>query len=243
VSTRAEDSARRFRRDPPREPRSLPRYQKVAAIVREQLAGGVLAPGAPAPSAAALARVTGYSGMTCRRALRALVADGVLVPGASPRARLRVPGYAEESSDGAARALSACLVARRSAAGLTQPQLAELVGMSVTTVGHAETRRLWQSRVFWERADQVLHADGELLRLHDAYRAAQAQPEPAEAEPAGASDTPSETGHGEPPVAVTVNVPGSVTCIAVTWADGAVTTVYPPVGRGAATTGGGLPEQ
>ena len=221
-----------------REPVRLPRYQRVAAIVREQLAGGVLAPGAPAPSAAALARLTGYSGVTCRRALRALVADGALVPGASPGARLRVPGYAEESRDAAARALSACLAVRRIAAGLTQPQLAELVGMSVTTVGHAETRRLWQSRVFWELADQVLHAGGELLRLHDAFRAAQAQPGPA-----GAGDTPSETGHAESQVAVTVNVPGPVTCIAVTWADGAVTTVYPPPGRSAGATEGGLPEQ
>ena len=137
MSTRAEGPVRRLGRDPAREPVSLLRYQRVAAIVREQLAGGVLAPGAPAPSAAALARATGYSGVTCRRALRTLVADGILVPGASPGARPRVPGYAQESRDGAARALSASLAARRSAAGLTQPQLAELVAMSVTTVAHA----------------------------------------------------------------------------------------------------------
>jgi DNA-binding XRE family transcriptional regulator len=66
--------------------------------------------------------------------------------------------------------------ARRRAAGLTQPQLAEAVGMSITTVGHAETGRLWQSRRFWELADKELRADGELLALHDAYRAASVSP-------------------------------------------------------------------
>jgi hypothetical protein len=30
---------------------------------------------------------------------------------------------------------------------------------------------------FWEHADKFLIADGELLRLHDVVRAAQAQPE------------------------------------------------------------------
>jgi hypothetical protein len=46
--------------------------------------------------------------------------------------------------------------------------------VSVTTVGHAETGRLWQSRHFWEQADAVLGADGDLLRRHDAFRAASA---------------------------------------------------------------------
>ena len=43
---------------------------------------------------------------------------------------------------------------------------------SVTTVGHAETGRTWQARYFWENCDKALDAHGELLRLHDAYRAA-----------------------------------------------------------------------
>jgi hypothetical protein len=55
---------------------------------------------------------------------------------------------------------------------LTQAELAALAGVSVTTVGHAETGRTWQSRRFWERADTALRAAGDLLRLHDAYRAA-----------------------------------------------------------------------
>jgi Helix-turn-helix domain len=50
----------------------------------------------------------------------------------------------------------------RRAAGLTQPQLAEVVGVSVTSVGHAETGRLWQSRRFWEHVDKGLSAGGEL---------------------------------------------------------------------------------
>jgi hypothetical protein len=43
--------------------------------------------------------------------------------------------------------------------------------MSVTTIGHAQTGRVWQSRAFWERADNAVNAGGELLALHDAYRA------------------------------------------------------------------------
>lgn len=159
------------------------KYAKVAALVHAMIADGVLVPGQFAPSSAALARTTGYSDVTCRRGLRTLIKDGVLVPGASPGARPRVPGFVEESRDAAARALSASLAARRGAAGLTQPQLAELVRMSVTTVAHAETRRLWQSRVFWERADKALNANGELLALHDTYRAAEVTPAPDTAVP------------------------------------------------------------
>jgi len=165
--------------------KSLPKYARVAAAVRRQIADGTLRPGQPAPSGAALSRVTGYSTLTCRRALRALVADGVLSPGPSRNARPRVAGPpqppAERDLAAAARALAAGLAARRRANGLTQPELAGRVGVSITTVGHAETGRLWQSREFWERADAVLGAGGGLLRLHDAYREAGAS------EPAGGS--------------------------------------------------------
>ena len=75
---------------------------------------------------------------------------------------------------------------------------------------------------FWELADKVLNADGELLRLHDAYRTAEV-PEP------GAEDTPPGTDTTESPATVTAHVPGPVTCITITWANGAVTTAYPPV--------------
>ena len=39
---------------------------------------------------------------------------------------------------------------------LTQPQLAIRIGVSVTTVTHAETGRLWQAREFWKQADRAL---------------------------------------------------------------------------------------
>ena len=155
---------------------ALPKYLRVAAVIRRQIADGTLRPGQPAPSGAELSRVFGFSTLTCRKALRALIAEGLLVPGPSANARPRVadpqaPDLERDLAD-AARALSAGLAARRHAAGLTQAELAELARVSVTTIGHAETGGTWQSRRFWERADAALHAAGDLLRLHDAYRAA-----------------------------------------------------------------------
>jgi Helix-turn-helix domain/Bacterial regulatory proteins, gntR family len=173
--------------------KGLPKYARVAAAIRSQVADGTLRPGQPAPSGAALSRVTGYSTLTCRRALRLLIAEGVLTPGPSRNARPRVAGPpqlpAERDLAAAARNLASGLAARRRAKGLTQPELAARAGVSVTTVGHAETGRLWQSRDFWERADTVLGAGGDLLRLHDAYR---------EAGASGASAAP-----GAPAAAVT----------------------------------------
>jgi hypothetical protein len=158
--------------------KGMPKYARVAEDVRAQIADGTLRPGQPAPSGAALSRVTGYSTLTCRKALRVLIADGALVPGPSRNARPRVAGPPQLPSErdlaAAARALAAGLAGRRRANGLTQPELAGRVGVSVTTVGHAETGRLWQSRQFWERADAILGAGGALLRLHDVYRAAAA---------------------------------------------------------------------
>jgi Helix-turn-helix domain/Bacterial regulatory proteins, gntR family len=206
------------------------KYMQVAARVRNQIADGTLLPGEPAPSGAALSRMTGYSVLTCRKALRVLIKDGVLAPGPSRSSRPRVssrPTPGEEAFSGAARRLSASLAALRRAACLTQPQLAEVIGVSVTTVGHAETGRLWQARRFWENADRALSADGELLSLHNAFRAAATQ----ETEP--------ESGSSEGiPVAlenrtVTINVPSCpVACVTITWANGAVTAVYPPQSRG-----------
>jgi DNA-binding transcriptional regulator YhcF (GntR family) len=155
---------------------AVPKYRRVAAAVKRQIADGTLRPGQPAPSGAELSRAFGFSTLTCRKALRALIAEGLLVPGPSSNARPRVadphaPDLDRDLAD-AARALSAGLAARRHAAGLTQAELAALARVSVTTVGHAETGRTWQSRRFWERADDALRAGGDLLRLHDAYRAA-----------------------------------------------------------------------
>ena len=90
--------------------------------------------------------------LTCRRALRTLIKDGVLVPGTSPNARPRVADPAirrEQTLADAARMLSVSLAQHRRSIGLTQPQLAVLADVSVTMIGHAETGRLWQSRDFW----------------------------------------------------------------------------------------------
>ena len=156
----------------------VPKYARVAAAVQRLIADGTLRPGQPAPSGAALSRVTGYSTLTCRRALRVLVADGVLSPGPSPNARPRVAGPPQQQAArdlaAASRALSAGLATRRRSYGLTQPELAVLIGVSVTTIGHAETGRLWQSRQFWEHADAILDAGGDLLGLHDAFGEASA---------------------------------------------------------------------
>ncbi|HEX3678169.1 MAG TPA: helix-turn-helix transcriptional regulator [Galbitalea sp.] len=110
------------------------------------------------------------------------------------------------------------LAGRRRGVGMTQIELAAIVGVSVTTVGHAETGRLWQSRNFWERADKALGAHGLLLRHHNDYRAAVVpsvcDPE-AESVDSRAADADRST-------------PSSVTRITITWGDGTTTTVHPP---------------
>jgi hypothetical protein len=188
------------------------RYMRAAAIVRTQISDGTLKPGSPSPSAASLARLTGYSPLTCRQALRVLIAQGVLVPGTSPNARPRVAVADGPPTGNLAGALSRGLARFRHAAGLSQPDLAARIGYSITTVGHAETGRLWQSRAFWEKADVALDAGGELTRLHDAYRA-------------GTANSVSE----EPPAA-SVPVPRAASLVRMTmhWSDGTVTTVCPP---------------
>jgi biotin operon repressor len=194
----------------------LPKYEQVAASIRAQIADGVLQPGQSAPSGAALARKTGYSTLTCRKALRMLVEKGVLIPGRSRNGRPRVPVSATapdgKATSTAGCALSSALAARRRASALTQVELAEAIGFSVTTVGHAETGRLWQSRHFWERADKALDANGELLAMHDFHRAPAVPPAKAAADRLPVADL----------------AAGSVTCVTITWADGAITNVYPP---------------
>jgi hypothetical protein len=190
-----------------------PKYVQVAALVRAQVMDGTLRPGEAAPSGAQLARLTGFSVLTCRKGLRLLIREGVLSPGSSPAARLRVSVPEGTRGDGAAWALSGGLAARRHACGLTQPGLSALIGVSVTTIGHAETGRLWQSRGFWEKADLALAAGGELTRLHDAYRAGTVTPV-------------SE----EPPSPASVPVPRAASLVRMTmhWSDGTFITVCPP---------------
>jgi hypothetical protein len=122
-----------------------PKYAQAAAIIRAEIASGALLPGSPAPSGAALARVTGFSSLTCRKALTLLIMEGSLRPGPSPNARPRVAGPGPAGPDSAARAaaLSGALADRRRAAGRTQLELAALTRYSVTTIGHAETGRVW----------------------------------------------------------------------------------------------------
>jgi DNA-binding transcriptional regulator YhcF (GntR family) len=194
-----------------------------ARLVREKIADGTLKPGDPVPSGAALARETGSCALTCRAALRALLADGTLTRGVSAGARLRVapsPGGGADA-DALRRALSAALAERRRAWGLTQHALAALLGASVTTVGHAETGRVWQSRDFWCRADAVLGGTGDLLRMYDQHRAAEVRPAAPEAPAPPAPPPPA------PPV-----LPASVVItpegVAVTWPDGTETLVMPP---------------
>jgi hypothetical protein len=111
------------------------------------------------------------------------------------------------------------LAARRRRAGMTQIELAAIVGVSVTTVGHAETGRLWQSRGFWERADKALGAHGLLLRRHDDYRAA-AVPSVCDSE-AGSANSPAADADPK-------HDPSGVTCITITEGDGTTTTDHPP---------------
>ena len=198
---------------------TAPKYAQAAALVRAQVADGTLKPGQAAPSGAALARLTGFSVLTCRRALRSLLAEGTLAPGASRNARPRVAAPAKPGDGDAVAALSRALAALRRAAGLTQPALAALTGYSVTTVGHAETGRLWQARAFWEKADIVLAASGELTRHHDAYRAGLAGP-------AGIPPQPSLPSPGPAPAALAQ--------VTLHWDDGTSSVIYPPVGPGTA---------
>ena len=194
---------------------TTPKHAQAATLVRAEVADGTLKPGQAAPSGAQLARLTGFSPLTCRRALRELVADGTLTRGVSPRARPRVTAPAPPRAGDTAGTLSRALAALRRAAGLTQLELAALTGYSVTTIGHAETGRLWQSRAFWEKADLMLAADGELTRRHDAHRAANTAP-------AGVP--------GQPPPPPRTPVPPALARVTLHWSDGTESVISPPPG-------------
>ena len=84
------------------------KYLQAAALVRDLIADGTLKPGSLAPSGAELARRTGYSVLTCRRALRVLAKTGELDPGLSPSSRPRVPDP-DAPAAATARALSRAL--------------------------------------------------------------------------------------------------------------------------------------
>lgn len=188
-----------------------PARDEVTRLVRQKIADGTLKPGAAAPSGTALAGETGFYKKTCRAALRALEAEGVLVR-PSPRSWLYVAAPPEAvsaqpeavSAQLAGEKLSASLKDRRQQQGLTQKQLAEQLGVPVTTVAHAETGRLWQVRPFWERAAGLL-GNG-VLDAYDTYKAEQAAR----------------------PDVLTVTVPAGVTAVFIRWHDGTEACVQPP---------------
>jgi DNA-binding transcriptional regulator YhcF (GntR family) len=212
----------------PRQRLGAPLKREVAAaLVRERIADGTLKPGGAAPSAAALARETGYSTQTCRAALETLIKNGTLAHGVSPTARLRVrqAGAARTDADAMRTALSKALAARRRAAGMTQPELAAKIGMAVTTVCHAETGRVWQSREFWQQADAELDGFGDLLRMFDDLQAAKHTG--TEEIP----DDPPPTDEAAPvapvlPVNITITNAG----VMIIWPDGSKTLAEPPAG-------------
>ena len=192
----------------------------VAALLRGMVADGTLKPGAFAPYATALAAQTGYGANTCASALESLVRDGTLTRGPRGDNRPRVaPGTASGGGTDprvAGAALSARLKALRKARKLDQPELAGLLGVSRTTIGHAETGRLWHARSFWESAQAEL--GGDLVALYDAFLIAEASqptaPVPADVPPVRA--------------VVAVSVVVSPECVTVTWSDGTVHQVRPP---------------
>lgn len=203
-----------------------------ARLVRTMIEDGTLKPGGSAPSGAALARQAGCSIITGRAALRLLLADGTLVRGASPTARLRVAqpgGTPALDTDLLRAALSGTLASRRRAAEMTQPELAAKIGVSATSVGHAETGRVWQSRRFWELAGQALGDVGELVRMHDRYTAALSTAPQEITDRAGEPVT-----AGTLPVSITIAAAGVVAL----WPDGTETVARPPA---PATGDGGCP--
>jgi hypothetical protein len=189
---------------------------QVANLIRARIADGSLRPGMYAPSGAELAKETGFAVVTCRRGLRLLLRQGVLMQ-MTRSTRYRVAGA--PPADGLE--LSHALAWWRHAAGLTQPELASAIGLSVTTVGHAETGRLWQSRGFWQRVDLALKTDGALLARYDAWRAGSA-PGSTAGEPVMRT-TPVQFEAGS----VVITLSCDPAPAKIRWGDGSVTTVQP----------------
>jgi hypothetical protein len=104
---------------------------------------------------------------------------------------------------------------------MTQPELAEKLGVSLTTVGHAETGRVWQARDFWDRAGRELGDDGCLLRMYDQFKAAgHAGPEEA----AGTACEDASPALPVLPASVTITTDG----VSIIWPDGTETLATPP---------------
>ena len=218
------------------------KHDQVAALVRSRIADGTLKPGMLAPSGLDLARETGFAVLTCRAALTLLLAEGTLMR-VSRTSRPRVAGEGQGGgAAGLAVKLAQAMAAWRHAADMTQVELAGMIGLSVTTVGHAETGRLWQSRTFWERVDVALDARGGLLARYDAWqetlaledaaellaRCDASQADPAASAAAGEPFMPAVAAvHAEPdvPNGVVITLPCDPVPVTVRWGDGSVTTV------------------
>ena len=139
------------------------RWPDAAEAVRNMIASGELKPGDLTPSARTLSALTGAARATCRKALLLMSEQGELVPPLSRGGRPRVPGG--DSPGPSALALAAALAAAREAAGLTQVQLAERTGVSVSALHYAETglfRRPTPEE--WATLDQATSADGSTPR-------------------------------------------------------------------------------
>jgi hypothetical protein len=188
---------------------------QVAELLRARIAAGELRPGMLAPSGPELAKELGFAVMTCRAGMQMLLAAGELTR-VSRSARYRVPGD-WPSGDGE---LSRALAARRYEADLTQRELGDRIGMSVTAVGHAETGRLWQSRAFWEKVDGALNTGGDLVARFEAWRS-DSRPVTTTGASAGGADS------GGTPRGVVITLPCGPVPVTVVWADGSATTIKP----------------
>jgi transcriptional regulator with XRE-family HTH domain len=79
--------------------------------------------------------------------------------------------------NGMMRAFVVELRAWREAAGLTQEQLADLMGFSTSVIGKLETCRTRPSKQHAEKLDQVLRTPGTFVRLREAFFATSAIPD------------------------------------------------------------------
>jgi len=118
-----------------------------------------------------------------------------------------LPGDAENCRD---------LIRRSDTMSDVSPEVRDTPHKTWPTGRHDETGRLWQSRLFWEKADAVLDAHGELLKLlHDVRRTATVPSQVADADA------------GEPPFKKPHASSATVACIVIVWSDGTLTPIVP----------------